>query len=78
MKAVRIQTHLNSDTLCLPDVKPMIGRDVEIIILAEPETEHQQQASVHQRQPGSARGQFSMSDDFTAPLDPEIIERFYA
>lgn len=30
------------------------------------------------RTPGSAKGMISMSDDFTAPLDPDIAEEFYS
>ncbi len=38
MNAIRIQTTLTSDTLHLPELKPLVGRPVEIIILdaAEP------------------------------------------
>jgi hypothetical protein len=38
VNAIRIQTTLTSDTLHLPELKPLVGRPVEIIILdaAEP------------------------------------------
>ncbi len=29
------------------------------------------------REPGSAKGQISMSDDFNAPLPDEILDSFY-
>ena len=77
MEAIRIQTHLDSDTLYLPDLKPMIGKDVEIIILAESRAEKRHAVEIRKRQPGSAKGLFSMSDDFEAPLEPEIIGSFY-
>ena len=35
MNAVRIRKRVDSDTLHLPELRPMIGKDVEIIILEE-------------------------------------------
>ena len=35
MNAIRIKRHLDSETLRLPELKPLIGRDVEIIVLEE-------------------------------------------
>lgn len=35
MNAVRIRRRLESDTLHLPELKPLIGKDVEIIVLEE-------------------------------------------
>ena len=36
MNAVRICRKLESDTLHLPELKPLIGKNVEIIVLEEP------------------------------------------
>lgn len=36
MNAVRIHRKLESDTLHLPELRPLIGKAVEIIILEEP------------------------------------------
>lgn len=74
MNALRIRTHVDSETLHLPALKQIIGKDVEIIVLVEPSdfTNHKRK-----RVPGSAKGTITMSDDFTAPLDPEIVEEFY-
>ncbi len=36
---VHIRRHLDSDTLYLPEVAPMIGKDVEIIVVEEPSDE---------------------------------------
>ena len=33
MNAIRVKTHLKSDSPYLPQLRPMIGRDVEIIVL---------------------------------------------
>ena len=74
MNALRIRTHVDSDTLYLPDLKQMIGKDVEIIVLVEsPDTNVRNR----QRTPGSAKGMLTMADDFAAPLDPDIVEQFY-
>ena len=35
MNAIRIQTTLTSETLHLPELKPLVGRAVEIIVLDE-------------------------------------------
>jgi hypothetical protein len=35
MNAVRIRRKLESDTLHLPELKPLIGKNVEIIVLEE-------------------------------------------
>ncbi len=39
MHALKIKKKIDSDTLYLPEFRDMIGRNVEIIILAEPEKE---------------------------------------
>jgi hypothetical protein len=36
MNAVRVRCQLKSDTLHLPELKPLIGKTVEIIVLEEP------------------------------------------
>ena len=36
MNAIRIRKTINSDTLHIPELKDMIGRTVEIIVLEEP------------------------------------------
>jgi hypothetical protein len=36
MNAIRIRKTIDSDTLHVPELKDMIGRDVEIIVLEEP------------------------------------------
>jgi hypothetical protein len=75
MNALRIRTHVDSETLHLPDLKQMIGKDVEIIVLVEPPDSP---IPKRKRTPGSAKGMISMSDDFAAPLPPDIVEEFYA
>jgi hypothetical protein len=35
MNAIRIRTTLNSETLHLPELKPLLGKPVEIIVLED-------------------------------------------
>jgi len=35
MNAIRISTHLDSEHLYLPEIRPLVGKDVEIIVLEE-------------------------------------------
>jgi len=35
MNAIRITTHLESETLYLPELGPLVGKDVEIIVLED-------------------------------------------
>jgi hypothetical protein len=35
MDVIRIKTHLNSETLTLPELKPLVGHDVEIVVREE-------------------------------------------
>jgi hypothetical protein len=38
MNAIKIHTHLDSDTIRLPELRPMVGKDVEIIVIEEAST----------------------------------------
>ncbi len=37
MNAIRIRTMVRSETLHLPEIKPLVGKAVEIIVLEEPQ-----------------------------------------
>ncbi len=39
MSAIRIQRRIDSETLHLPEVKPLIGKTVEIVITEQPQAE---------------------------------------
>ena len=41
MNAVRIRKHVDSDTLHLPELRPMIGKDVEIIVIEQDGAPHE-------------------------------------
>lgn len=67
MRAVRIRKRLESHVVDLPELRPLVGKDVEIIVLEE-------EASVATANPagpraGSAKGMIRMAADFDAPLE---------
>jgi len=39
MNAIRIRTRVQSETLRLPELRPLVGKEVEIIVLADGEGE---------------------------------------
>lgn len=39
MNAIRVQRHLESETLSLPELKPLIGKDVDIIVVEKTNTQ---------------------------------------
>jgi hypothetical protein len=65
MNAIRIRKRLDSQVLDLPELAPLLGKSVEIIVLEEAPGP----VEARDREPGSARGEVKMSDDFDAPLD---------
>lgn len=42
MHAIRIRRHVESETLCLPELKELISKEVEIVVLEEPTLSPQQ------------------------------------
>jgi len=64
MNAIRIRAHIASDTLHLPQLQAMMGKDVEIIILEEAAAS-KEPASSSKRYP--LRGTVVRYDD---PFDP--------
>ncbi len=75
MQAIKIKQHIDSAILHLPVPENIIGKNVEIILLVE--SDDTLKNAISERKPGSAKGLITMSDDFEAPLDNEIIEGFY-
>ena len=80
MEALRFQTHLDSDTLQIGGLEAPTNRDVEVIILVEPD--EQDAASPPRDTPqrrvaGWAKGLIWISDDFHKPLDEDEAEEFY-
>jgi hypothetical protein len=69
MEAIRILRHLESQVLDLPEVAPLVGRDVEIIVFAAIATPNNGNVAPVQRRAGSAKGMIELAADFDAPLD---------
>jgi hypothetical protein len=67
MNAIRIRRQLDSHVIDLPELVPMVGKAVEIIVLEEAEAPK----IIASKGPkaGSAKGKVQMSADFDAPLD---------
>ncbi len=79
MEAVKIKRRLDSDTVHLPGLRHMVGKNVEIIVLLEPDISEMN--SYHpekqKRKPGSAKGIITVAEDFANPLDAEMAGLFY-
>lgn len=73
MEAIKIKTRLESETIRSPELRKLIGKRVEIIILEETEPN----AALPNRQPGSAKGEITITNDFEKPLPSEIVQEFY-
>ena len=79
MEAVKIKRRLDSDTIHLPGLRHMIGRDVEIIVLLESDISETNSYPPEnkKRKPGSAKGMICIAEDFAKPLDADMAELFY-
>ncbi|MBM4039523.1 MAG: hypothetical protein FJ290_13510 [Planctomycetes bacterium] len=80
MEALRLRKHLDSGTLEIGGLEALTNRDVEVIILVEPEGQDAASAPQETRQPrrpGWAKGKIWVSDDFHKPLDEKEAEEFY-
>ncbi|OQX26318.1 MAG: hypothetical protein BWK80_11025 [Desulfobacteraceae bacterium IS3] len=76
MQALKINKQIDSEILYLPEFRNLIGKNVEIIILAE-DDQNLISGIRPVRKPGSAKGMITVADDFQAPLDDELTEEFY-
>jgi len=72
VQAIKIRTRLESETIRSPELRKLIGKRVEIIILEETEPD----TALPKRQPGSAKGEISITDDFEKPLLSEFVQDF--
>jgi len=73
MKAIKIKTRLESETIRSPELRKLIGKRVEIIILEETEPD----TALPKRQPGSAKGEITVTNDFEQQLPITIVQEFY-
>jgi hypothetical protein len=68
MNAIRIRQRLDSEVAeLLPQLAPMVGKDVEIIVLED--SDAPRRASFAGPKAGSAKGEVTLAPDFDAPLD---------
>jgi hypothetical protein len=72
MEAIKIKTRINSETIRLPELRKLMGKRVEVIVLEETEPNE----ATPKRQPGSAKGEISITDDFEKPLPSDFIQKF--
>jgi len=69
MNAIRIQKRLDSHVL--PELIPMIGKQVEIIVQEQVSSQPQQPSTASKA--GSAKGKVTIAPDFDSPL-PDFAE----
>lgn len=79
MEAVKIKKRLDSDTIHLPGLRHMVGKNVEIIVLLEPDISELNlyHSENKRRKPGSAKGIIIVAEDVANPLDAEMAGLFY-
>lgn len=75
MNAVRILTHIDSETLHLPELRPFIGKAVELIVMDAPERPAAEPPARGKRLLGQDAGKIRIADDFDE-LDPECRRAF--
>ena len=73
MIAARIIQHMDSDTIKIPNAEQFIGKDVDIIILADSPKISSLKNKSRKRIFGSAKGKISISDDFDKPLPDQHL-----
>ena len=73
METLRFRRRVENDTLLLTGLARFVGKEVEIIILVEPDAQSSKATSLTkaQRTPGSAKGLVSLSGDFFNALNGE-------
>jgi len=71
MEAIRIKQRIESENLHLPIFKNFIGKNVEIIVLIEPDRS-EEMPKLTKRVPGSAKGLISVSKEKSRNLQKLI------
>lgn len=78
--ALKFHALVSGKTLPLPDLSAFEGKRVEVIVVEDEGQVHNIASatpeSPRQRPFGLYRGQFTVPDDFDAPLPPEIQKYF--
>jgi hypothetical protein len=81
--AIRVRTLVESDTLRLPELRPLVGQRVEVIVLEEEGAEEHdereaQAAEAPRRKLGALRGMMKIPEDFDDPLLKDVLRTFEA
>jgi hypothetical protein len=79
MNWIRVNKYLDSENINIPIKPNMVGKQAEIIILIKdyPTLKREKVEKPFVRQPGSAKGLITVSDDFQEPLDETVLKEFY-
>jgi len=77
MIAARIKQRLESDVVRLPNVGPLIGKNVEIIVIEDEDGGKTEAPPRRRRVPGLAKGIIKTGPDIDAPLPDGVVEDFY-
>jgi len=75
LNAIRIRTVVDSDVLKIPELLPLVGRTVEVIIV-EDDPGAAEPVAARIPQLGTLRGMVDIPDDFDAPLPEELLRAF--
>lgn len=79
--AIRVHTRVESDTLRIPELWPLVGKRVEVIVLEEegaegPGEREAQAAEAPRRQLGALQGMMKVPEDFDDPLPDDVLRTF--
>jgi hypothetical protein len=79
--AIRVHTRVESDTLRIPELWPLVGKRVEVIVLEEEGAEghgepKEQAAEAPRRKLGALRGMMKVPEDFDDPLPEDVLRAF--
>ncbi|XXX73190.1 hypothetical protein WMF30_36630 [Sorangium sp. So ce134] len=72
--AIRIHTQVTSDTLHIPELSALVGKNVEVIILEDESASRRPTPPA--RKLGTLRGMFDVPEDFDAPLPEDMLRAF--
>lgn len=71
MNVIRVKTHLDSETVHLPELKPLVGRDVEIVVWEEREGAVEGRGPMHEAaRQKHLKGSVLRDDDPFGPAVP--------
>ena len=62
MDEIRIRKHIDSETLHLPELRPLIGKEVEIVVVIDPAAPTREPSGTIRKTPGVAGGNACVGD----------------